>query len=192
MDYSLCPWNSPGKNTGVGCHSLLQGIFLTRGWNLGILHCRWILCIWAPRGAIISHRSWVEDCCSPEYSCSSLDAIRVHPRAIWSTVHQKDLLVGTDALQCALSISIVTSGCKRQLHLCRNLWALCLSGQRWKWKEREKGLCTCGACWGLTWLVPTLFLLSGCQGFKDIVKEQVRVAMSTAGQKEDPVVPVKE
>ena len=23
----------PGKNTGVGCHALLQGIFLTRGWN---------------------------------------------------------------------------------------------------------------------------------------------------------------
>ena len=28
-------WNSPGKNTGVGCHSLLQGIFLTQGLNLG-------------------------------------------------------------------------------------------------------------------------------------------------------------
>ena len=27
----LCPWNSPGKNTGVGCHFLLQGIFLTQG-----------------------------------------------------------------------------------------------------------------------------------------------------------------
>ena len=28
----------PGKNTGVGCHFLLQGIFLTQGWNLHILH----------------------------------------------------------------------------------------------------------------------------------------------------------
>ena len=27
----LCPWDFPGKNTGVFCHSLLQGIFLTRG-----------------------------------------------------------------------------------------------------------------------------------------------------------------
>ena len=27
----LCPWGSPGKNTGVGCHALLQGIFLTQG-----------------------------------------------------------------------------------------------------------------------------------------------------------------
>ena len=29
----LCPWDSPGKNTGVGCHFLLQGIFLTQGLN---------------------------------------------------------------------------------------------------------------------------------------------------------------
>ena len=36
------PWDSPGKNTGVGCRSLLQGIFLTQGSNLGLLHCRQI------------------------------------------------------------------------------------------------------------------------------------------------------
>ena len=29
----LCPWVSPGRNTGVGCHFLLQGIFLTQGSN---------------------------------------------------------------------------------------------------------------------------------------------------------------
>ena len=39
----LCPWTSPGKNTGVGSHPLLQGIFLTLGSSLGLLHCRWIL-----------------------------------------------------------------------------------------------------------------------------------------------------
>ena len=39
----LCPWNSPGKNTRVGCHSLLQGIFPTQGLNLGLLYCRRIL-----------------------------------------------------------------------------------------------------------------------------------------------------
>ena len=32
-----CPWDSPGKNTGVGCHFLLQGIFLTQGSNPGLL-----------------------------------------------------------------------------------------------------------------------------------------------------------
>ena len=38
----LCPWDSTGKNTGVGCHELLRGIFLTQGLNLGLPHCRWI------------------------------------------------------------------------------------------------------------------------------------------------------
>ena len=35
------PWDSPGKNIGVGCHALLQGIFLTQGLNfhpLSLLH----------------------------------------------------------------------------------------------------------------------------------------------------------
>ena len=39
----LCPWSSQGKDARAGCHSLLQGIFLTQGLNLGFLHCRWIL-----------------------------------------------------------------------------------------------------------------------------------------------------
>ena len=34
----LCPWDSSGKNTGVGCHVLLQGIFLTQGLNTCLLH----------------------------------------------------------------------------------------------------------------------------------------------------------
>ena len=42
----LCPWDSPGKSTGVSCHFLLQRIFLTQGLyphNLCLLHCRRIL-----------------------------------------------------------------------------------------------------------------------------------------------------
>ena len=39
----LCPWNFLSKNTGVDCHSLLQGIFLTQGSNTRLLHCRQIL-----------------------------------------------------------------------------------------------------------------------------------------------------
>ena len=34
----LCPWNFPGKNTVVGCHAFLQGIFLTQGLNPTLLH----------------------------------------------------------------------------------------------------------------------------------------------------------
>ena len=36
----LHPWDFPGKNTGAGCHFLLQGIFLTQGLNVGLPHCR--------------------------------------------------------------------------------------------------------------------------------------------------------
>ena len=47
MDYSP-PGSSvhgdyPGKNTGMGCHALLQGIFPIQGLNPGLWHCRWIL-----------------------------------------------------------------------------------------------------------------------------------------------------
>ena len=34
----LCPWDSRGKNAGVGCHLLLQGIFRTQGLNMHFLH----------------------------------------------------------------------------------------------------------------------------------------------------------
>ena len=39
-DPMVCPWDSLGKDTGVDCHLLLQGIFPIQGWNLGLLHCR--------------------------------------------------------------------------------------------------------------------------------------------------------
>ena len=44
----LCPWDSPGKNTGVGCHALLQGIFPTPGLNPCFLY----LLLW-PNGTVI-------------------------------------------------------------------------------------------------------------------------------------------
>ena len=37
------PRNSPGQNTGVGSHSLLQGLFPTQGWNPGLSYCGQIL-----------------------------------------------------------------------------------------------------------------------------------------------------
>ena len=39
----LWTWDFPGKNTGVGCHALLRGVFLTQGLNPGLTHCRQIL-----------------------------------------------------------------------------------------------------------------------------------------------------
>ena len=51
MDCSL-PWNLQGKNTGMSCHFLLQGIFQIQGSNLGLLHCRWILYSLSHQGSI--------------------------------------------------------------------------------------------------------------------------------------------
>ena len=39
----LCPWDSPGKNTGVGSYSFLQGIFQTEELNPSLSHCKKIL-----------------------------------------------------------------------------------------------------------------------------------------------------
>ena len=45
----LYPWGFPGKNTGMGCHFLLQRIVPNQGSNLGLLLGRWILYHWATR-----------------------------------------------------------------------------------------------------------------------------------------------
>ena len=48
----LCPWNSPGKNTGVGCHFLVEDMFSTQGLNPSLINCRQFLCHWATREAL--------------------------------------------------------------------------------------------------------------------------------------------
>ena len=47
----LCPWSFAGKNTGVGCHFLLQGIFLTQGLNLHLL----CLLDWQAESLLLCH-----------------------------------------------------------------------------------------------------------------------------------------
>ena len=57
MDCSLPGSSVQGKNTGVGCHALLQGIFLTRGLNprlLGLLHWQAAVLPLAPPGKLLS------------------------------------------------------------------------------------------------------------------------------------------
>ena len=60
----LHPLDFPGKNTGVGCHFLFQGIFLAQGSNLGLLHCRQTLYCLIHRGRyIISTPSFSSGLC---------------------------------------------------------------------------------------------------------------------------------
>ena len=50
-------WDSPGKNTGVGCHFLLQGIFPTQESIPGLLHCRQILNLLSYDGGHLMRRA---------------------------------------------------------------------------------------------------------------------------------------
>ena len=45
----LCPWDSPGKNTGVGSHFLPHGCLSTQGSNLSLLH-------WPVDSLLLSHQ----------------------------------------------------------------------------------------------------------------------------------------
>ena len=82
------PWNSPGRNTGVGSLSLLQGIFPTQGSNPGLLHCRQILYQLSHQG---SPRvlEWVA--CPSEKAMAPTPVLlpgKSHGRgAWWATVH---------------------------------------------------------------------------------------------------------
>ena len=119
----LCPWNSLGKNTGVGSHYLLQGIFLTQGSNWGLPHCRQILYYLSPPGkplqvAISSTIScpqltrprmgtWTQGRCfsgelGHELACKKMSqAIRLPPLGIcWETWKTQTLSVGDSLSKC--------------------------------------------------------------------------------------------
>ena len=53
----FCPWDFPGKNSGVGCHFLLQEIFRCRDWTFLSCTDRWILYHWAT-GEDLDKKGW--------------------------------------------------------------------------------------------------------------------------------------
>ena len=63
-----CPWDSPGKNTRVGCHFLLQGIFLIQGLSLLLLH----LLHWHEDSLPLSHLG------SPGFTVQALNFVEIH------------------------------------------------------------------------------------------------------------------
>ena len=85
----LCPEDSPGKDTGVGCRTLLQGIIPTQGWRLWLLHCRRVrsrgalreaLCV---RACVLCHFTCLQlfckplDCSPPGYSAHEISQARI-------------------------------------------------------------------------------------------------------------------
>ena len=98
----LCPWNSPGKNTGVGCHALLQGIFLTQGLNPGLLcllHCRQILLSTEP------------PCCTHTYILKGgSDGVEININIILV----KKMILIQDKSRTSLVAQMVKTACQRR------------------------------------------------------------------------------
>ena len=96
----LYPWDSLGNNTGVGCHSILQGVLLTQGLNPCLLHWQadhprwsvpnpWLLC---PPATVHDNKSsvdfggrhrcspWVQNRCKVSVSSSQVHTLGEGPR----------------------------------------------------------------------------------------------------------------
>ena len=75
---ALHPWDFPGKNTGMGCHALLEGIFPTQGPNLCLLY----LLHWQvgslPLVPPIQYTQGISN------NCFSFD-ILIHRASLWSS-----------------------------------------------------------------------------------------------------------
>ena len=74
----LCSWDFPGKNTGMGYHFLLQGIFPTQGSNLHLLHWQVDSLPQAPPGKCLLHPIFsINEDCLP-LSNNSISSTKLH------------------------------------------------------------------------------------------------------------------
>ena len=98
----LCPWDFPGKSTGMGCHFLFQRIFPTQGSNLGLLHCKQTLyreppgkscvCIYIHEIVCVCVHTWIPVCmCACMLSCFSCVWLFV---TLWAVACQAPLSMG--------------------------------------------------------------------------------------------------
>ena len=86
--YLLHPWDFPGKNTGVGCHFLLQVIFPAQGSHPGLPHCRQTL-------YHLSHQRRTQNTC--DFACGPLRTECLFPIALW--LSQAPLVLKPDILR---------------------------------------------------------------------------------------------
>ena len=82
----LLPWHFPGKNTGVGCHFLLQGIFLTQGLNPDLRHCRQTLYSLSHQGSSLTSRVHLDNSFTFSVSVFSLLKAMMMATTMWVTV----------------------------------------------------------------------------------------------------------
>ena len=108
------PWNSPGQNTGVACHALLQVIFATQGLNSGLLHCRQILWRLSHQGSPRMNTGVGE---SESHSLVS-DSLRLP--GLYSPWNSSGLNTGVDSLSLLQGI-FPTKGSNAGLLHCRRI-----------------------------------------------------------------------
>ena len=113
----LCSWDFPDKDTGVGCHFLLQRIFLTQGSSPHLLLGRQILYHWAPRGSFLVHSKGYHCHCCPgamvifhsilphflssfQKFCEVSSLITIEPHIQFSSVAQSCLTL-CDPMDCS-------------------------------------------------------------------------------------------
>ena len=133
MDSSLqcssVPGIFPGKNTGVGCYFLLQGIFLTQGSNLSLLH-------WQVDSLPLSHQ---ESQISRFSSVQSLSRVRLFATP-WIAARQASL--STTNSQSSLKLTSIESVMpSSHLILCRPLLLLSLIPPSIRVFSNESTLC---------------------------------------------------
>ena len=108
-------WNSPGKNTGVGSHSLLQGIFPIQGLSLSLLHCRWILYQLSHQGSSNQGDANFQDIPRSKFWWSMpVPAPSVTKRGIVGALHSEGVLLFCLVAKSSLNL--------RGLGLSKDLW----------------------------------------------------------------------
>ena len=132
----LCPWDSSGKSTGVGCHSPRQGISPTQGLNPCLLHWGQILYHWATREAGWVCWTWLMSfSASPVCVASSLltqpltcyiTSLRFYP-----FLHPAPDECPLDTTQCPL---VITGGPKGGLCAPPQLFSHMGGREAWEWK----------------------------------------------------------
>ena len=124
---SLCPWDSLGKNGGVGCHSLLRGIFPTQGSNLGLPVCRKILYHLSHREA--TNRGWW--CSNGEVAVRTDGGGREHFIPGSYSALATRLESGRSSSKAgAMMLCILQEEMEVQ-----EGWVTCLSPAIWKWSQ---------------------------------------------------------
>ena len=108
----LCPWDFPRKNTGVHCHFLLQGIFLTRGSNPPLLH-------WQADSLPLSHQEapWSLTKRAQLSSLSSPHHMRMPWESSWLQA-RKRALTRTQPLLTSWSQTFSPYPCKKRKFCC--------------------------------------------------------------------------